>query len=103
MRLTPRQQHRLRSVIHDVFGPLAQARIFGSRLDDNRRGGDFDVLVETDLTDPAELVRRKLASLARLHASPEFEGERIDLVIASRIPGSEQPIHQVARVQGIPL
>jgi len=103
MRLTPAQRIQLRTTIQAVFDPQATVRLFGSRLDDTRRGGDFDVLVETDLIDARELVRCKLDCLARLHATAEFEGEKIDLVIASRIPNSEFAIHRVARTAGVPL
>lgn len=103
MRLTKEQLWQLRSIVRGVFGQNTPVRLFGSRVDDRRRGGDFDVFVETELTDAREVVKRKLDCLARLHASPEFEGEKIDLLIASRVEGSALPIHDIARSRGIPL
>jgi len=103
MRLTPAQRAQLIAVVHDIFGQHAEVRLFGSRTDDSRRGGDFDVFVETQLEDATDLVLRKLQCLARLHATPEFEGEKIDLVVASRIDGAELPIHDIARNEGIRL
>ena len=103
MRLTATQRQRLRAIVGDVFGPDARPMLFGSRIDDIKQGGDFDVFVETQLADARELVRKKLECLARLHATREFEGEKIDLVIASKVEGAALPIHQIARREGIPL
>lgn len=103
MRLTAAQRERLRTIVRDVFGQDARLMLFGSRMDDIKRGGDFDIFVETQLADASDLVRKKLGCLARLHATREFEDEKIDLVVASRVEGAALPIHQVARREGILL
>jgi len=103
MRLTKEQRLQLRSIVRGVFGQNTQVSLFGSRVDDRRRGGDFDVFVETELTDAQEVVNRKLDCLARLHATREFEGEKIDLLIASQVEGSALPIHNIARSGSVPL
>ena len=103
MRLTAAQRQQLLSAVRGVFGPTAEVRLFGSRVDDDKRGGDYDVFVETDIEDARELVQRKLQCLARLHATPEFEGEKVDLVVASHIPAAHQSIHDVARREGVLL
>lgn len=77
--------------------------MFGSRIDDQRRGGDYDFYIETPIDDPDEIVADKLKVLADLHATPEFEGEKIDIVIRSAVPGPELPIYKVAREQGVHL
>lgn len=46
MRLTPRQRNSILSAASDCFGADAQVILFGSRADDNARGGDIDLLVE---------------------------------------------------------
>ncbi len=43
MRLTPRQQQIIREAARDVFGTEARVWLFGSRVDDSRRGGDIDL------------------------------------------------------------
>lgn len=47
MRLTRDQIMTILETTHDVIGDDARVIVFGSRLDDNRRGGDLDLLVET--------------------------------------------------------
>ena len=77
--------------------------MFGSRVDDSRRGGDFDFYVETDIDDPQEIINGKLDLLADLHAANDFEDEKIDLIVKPALPGPYPPIYQVARHEGIPL
>jgi predicted nucleotidyltransferase len=103
MRLTPSQAELVKEAVTRHFGSQARVWVFGSRTDDSSRGGDFDFYVETDLDDPAEVIDRKLGLLAELHASPDFEGEKIDLIIRPALPGPYPPIYEVARRQGVPL
>jgi hypothetical protein len=43
MRLTEQQRATLKEETAAVFGPQAQLRLFGSRVDDNIKGGDPDM------------------------------------------------------------
>jgi predicted nucleotidyltransferase len=103
MRLTQAQIELVKEAVARHFGTTARVWLFGSRLDDERRGGDFDFYVETDLGDPAAIIDRKLELLAELHATPPFEGDKIDLIIRANLPGPYPPIYQVARREGVPL
>ncbi|WP_295886275.1 nucleotidyltransferase domain-containing protein [uncultured Thiohalocapsa sp.] len=103
MRLTRLQIQAIKRAVADHFGADAQVWLFGSRTDDKRRGGDFDFYVETALDDPAEVIDRKLRVLAQLHATPDFEDEKIDLVIKPAIAGPYPPIYDRARRQGVRL
>ena len=46
MRLSTDQIARIREVVRQEAGSAARVRVFGSRLDDTRRGGDVDSPVE---------------------------------------------------------
>ena len=48
MRLTPDQQSAIRAIAAETFGDEASIWLFGSRIDDNKRGGDIDLLIETN-------------------------------------------------------
>ncbi|QJQ97658.1 nucleotidyltransferase domain-containing protein [Halomonas sp. PGE1] len=45
MRLTPAQREIVLTSVHELAGKAIEVRVFGSRLDDSRRGGDLDLLL----------------------------------------------------------
>jgi predicted nucleotidyltransferase len=47
MRLTPAQSNTIHNTASQVLGEGALVWLYGSRLDDKRRGGDVDLLVES--------------------------------------------------------
>ena len=52
MRLSPEEVATIKAAALEAFGPTAIVRLFGSRVDDARRGGDTDLHVEVDRADP---------------------------------------------------
>lgn len=99
MRLTPVQIEIIRQATRDVAGPSARIRLFGSRLDDDARGGDIDLLLECDepIDAPAVLAANLAARVSR-----RMDGRKIDVVI--RAPNLlELPIHQIAMQTGVLL
>lgn len=104
MRLTDRQRATLGVALRRHFGAQARLWLFGSRVDDSARGGDFDLMVQADEADAGALYGAKLALLADLHATPEFEGERIDLVLFSaRLDPALRPVQREALANGLEL
>jgi predicted nucleotidyltransferase len=76
VRLTELERRLIREAGLRHFG--VAPRLFGSRLDDARVGGDIDLLIRTDLP-PTEAARRRLDPLADLWLRL---GERkIDIVL----------------------
>ena len=62
MRLSVDQTRVILSCVRQQFGEHAQVKLFGSRLNDLARGGDVDLLVETDHA--PTLRQRALATMA---------------------------------------
>lgn len=96
MRLTERERQLIREAALRHFGEVP--RLFGSRLDDTRGGGDIDLLIHTDLA-PAEAARRRIDLLADLWLAL---GERkIDVLLDDG--RSQAAIVEVARREGVAL
>ena len=101
MRVTPEQLKVFEVHAHRYFGEDAGLWLFGSRVDDQKRGGDYDFLVETNLRDPDEIVERKIALLVELQGTAQFEDEKVDIVVKRRGSSFELPIYSVAMEEGV--
>ena len=100
MRITQQQKEIFKQVLLKYFGLASELRIFGSRIDDNARGGDIDIYIEPEVCEADDIVEAKLDALAELH---QILGEqKIDLVI-NRKNGLKLPIYDVAKSTGIIL
>ncbi len=66
MRLQPEERALIRQAVAETFGTKAAVWLFGSRVDDRRRGGDIDLLIRPDPTCMDRLLKRNLALLVRL-------------------------------------
>lgn len=96
MRLTNDQIQTIRDSVHAIAGPDAEVRVFGSRLQDDVRGGDLDLLVE--LHEPVEHPARLSASLST-RISRAMHGRNVDVVLLA--PNlSRLPIHDIALEEG---
>lgn len=103
MRVTHEQIKIFEAYAHRYFGEEAGLWLFGSRVDDRKKGGDYDFLVETTLSDANEIIERKISMLAELQSTSQFEDEKIDLVIKRRNSAFDMPIYHVAMKEGVRL
>ena len=101
MRLTPGQQSAIRSAVAETFGDAANVWLFGSRVDDNKRGGDIDLLIETGQSDVAAIVRMELAFLTKLQM--KLGEQKIDVLVDYPTRHYTPPIFIIARQTGIRL
>ncbi len=101
MRLTPEQRAAIRSAAAECFGETVGIWLFGSRVDDGKRGGDIDLLIETTQSDLAMIVQAELAFLAKVKA--KLGEQKIDLLIDYPTRRFSPPIFAIARQTGIPL
>lgn len=95
MRLTPTQHQQILQATRLNFGTNANVWLFGSRVDDSRRGGDIDLYVETD---QASTLFSALRCKIELKESLDLH---VDLVVKDE--GKNKPIYQIAKEQGILL
>lgn len=100
MRLTEEQANAIVHAVRRRFGSEAAVYLFGSRTDNEKRGGDIDLLVETDL-EPEAAFRAKIDAVTDIQLAI---GERkIDLVTTRRDTPDQRPIVREARREAVKL
>ncbi len=92
MRISQESARKAAAIIARAFGESAGVWLFGSRANDEKRGGDVDFFVETQSTDlMAELrCKSELADIFDL---------KVDLVVGD----GTKPIHRIAKQTGVRL
>jgi len=95
MRLTEHQRSVLKKNFQDIFGD-GKIYLFGSRIDDSKKGGDIDLYISTNKRD--SLVEKKIDFLANVKR--EIGEQKIDVVFDK---GQNRPIDKKAKVEGIML
>ncbi|QEP42345.1 hypothetical protein D5085_03855 [Ectothiorhodospiraceae bacterium BW-2] len=95
MRLTAEQQYQIRHCFEQVF-EHGSIYLFGSRVDDQQRGGDIDLFLE--LEEHERLFEKKIKFLAKLKR--QIGDQKIDVVFNL---DPSWPIEQEARKWGIAL
>jgi hypothetical protein len=95
MRLNAAQQQAIVETFLEVFGK-GELRLFGSRVDDSKKGGDIDLYVQPFSSE--NLGEKRIAYLAKLKR--KIGDQKIDLVIAKE---PARPIDLIAQEQGISL
>jgi len=99
MRLTEQEIENIKFSVHKMMGDKAEVWLFGSRVDDNKRGGDIDLYIEPNQEFTVEEIINKHILLA-IELKAKLGDQRIDIVIAD---GSKQAIYQEARKHGLRL
>ena len=99
MRLSQQTQQIIRDTVREVFGIEAHVKVFGSRINDDARGGDIDLLVELPSV-TADIERKTLQLTARLQL--RIGDQPIDVLVID--PATrQQSIHEQASMTGISL
>jgi predicted nucleotidyltransferase len=99
VRLSPKEIDVIRATVSRQLGDDACIRIFGSRAREDEKGGDIDILIETERQLPS-----RVAAVCRIASELQMQlGEqKIDIIIIDP-ETREQPIHQIARQTGVIL
>ena len=89
----------IRHAAQTVFGDFARVTLFGSRVNDQGKGGDVDLMVEvSNIVDVPALMGARVAS----RVSRAMNGRRVDVIL--KAPNLKiQPIHEVATRTGVIL
>lgn len=99
MRLSTDQVQAICAAATSTFGQDTAVWLFGSRVDDAKKGGDIDLLVRPAPVAADQPFAKKIRMLTLLERKL---GERkIDLVIEQ--PGDLRPIVSVAHATGIQI
>ncbi|PWV76744.1 nucleotidyltransferase domain-containing protein [Halomonas sp. A11-A] len=101
MRLSPHQRNVIRRLARECFGPATRVTLFGSRADDEARGGDIDLLIETQICDVEEIVRAEIDFQLRVQQA--IGEQKIDLLIDYPGRGEHPPIFEIAERTGVRL
>ena len=99
MRLTLSQIEMIRNNAQLVFGKIVRVTLFGSRVDDQAKGGDVDLMLEVpNIVDEPALLSARVAS----RVSRAMNGRKVDVIL--KAPNlKSQPIHEIATRDGVIL
>jgi len=99
MRLTQEQITAIKQTAHAVLGDSARVILFGSRVDDAKKGGDIDLLFETD-----QQVSNRATTIGSIYVAliRQLGDRKIDILLKdSATPLA--PVLDMARQTGIQL
>jgi predicted nucleotidyltransferase len=99
MRLSPDQVQAIRHAAQRVLGERAQISVFGSMALDDRKGGDIDLLFETD----AALANRAAVICQLYGALTMALGDRKIDVLLKDANTPPAPIFEIAKRTGVLL
>ena len=98
MRLTPNEIAAIKAAAADAFGEGVVVRLFGSRVDDTKRGGDIDLHFEVRNGRPDARIEGRFVN----HLFQRIDERAVDLVY--RDPAMPmRPIDRVAYAEGVVL
>jgi hypothetical protein len=99
MRLSPTEARLIRETAECHFGPGTVVRLFGSRADDARRGGDIDLHIVAGIPDRVSMAEEIRFRVALEQAIGE---QRVD-VLLRRPADPALPIDHIAQESGVTL
>ena len=99
MRLNQKEIEVINSCCFKVFGAKAKVFLFGSRIDDSKKGGDIDLLIVTEPISGVNHFERKLNFLVEL--KKQIGDQKIDVLVDY---GQElDDVYRTASREGIEL
>ena len=101
MRLSSQEITTIKGIVRAHFGQQAEVWLFGSRIHDEKRGGDIDLLVRSDLSGEAALYK-KFQAMSDIQLA--LGDQKIDMVLAPKNESGVVPlVVRQALSTGVPL
>ena len=97
MRLSEFERNTIKKLAKKYYGHQAKVFLFGSRMDDMKKGGDIDIFIETPLK---KGLKDKLNFLVQLENT--IGEQKVDLLIKSK-NSLAKDIFDIAKTTGIAL
>nr|VFJ42603.1 MAG: hypothetical protein BECKDK2373B_GA0170837_100227 [Candidatus Kentron sp. DK] len=97
MRLTPEEISAVKTAVARQ-DPEARVYLFGSRTDDDKRGGDMDLLIMSHKIDAGDKTAIVTDIIMELH--DRLGEQKIDIVVAA---DTSRPFARIALAQGVML
>jgi predicted nucleotidyltransferase len=90
----------VKNAVLAAFPGESKVFLFGSRVDDNKRGGDIDLMVVSDVARDAREAA-KITALAKVQAA--FGEQKIDLIVTNDPTTDSRAVVREALQHGIEL
>ena len=100
MRLTEAQVKAIQDNFSVSFMEGDKIWLFGSRVDDSKKGGDIDLYIETNYNDLFIVTRKEIEFIANLKKI--IGDQKIDIVVRQKNSASKL-IHEIAKKEGVKL
>lgn len=101
MRLTDYEQKTIRESFKQHFADNSQLWLFGSRVDDTKRGGDIDLYIETPEKDSSIAYNKRMAFAVDLQLKLGLQ--KIDIALNIVPLQQKNIIYGIAKETGIRL
>ncbi len=100
VRISNQDKQSIITTFKQIFGDQAKLYLFGSRVDDAKRGGDLDLYIKLPAPiNSDEKLNKKITFITKLNLL--LGDQKIDVVINDT--SDEKLIYRVAEIEGIKL
>jgi uncharacterized protein len=100
MRFSEKNVTTVKTAVHTAFPGLSKVFLFGSRVDDHKRGGDIDLLVVSDLRQNA-MEAAKIMAVTKIQMA--IGEQKIDMIVTNDPARDVRPVVREAFQHGIEL
>ena len=101
MRLSKSEIEIIKNAAKDVWGDTMRICLFGSRIDDSKKGGDIDLFVQlSGKQKPKDVMLQKATFLSKLEIL--LGEQKIDLLVKTNY-NNDLPIIKTAQLTGVAL